>query len=771
VTSGESSAGDREKGSAGGGQAAGPVRSTLWLNIIPHSERVYGFTVTCSRRGIVVPNEKVQLAEPQYNNLHETLRQLTDPEASGNEGAFAQFGRILYRTVLPDPVQELLHHHQGPIVFATEELSLPWELLHDGNEYLCLTRPFARQPETYQMAGLLFGGIERARADSPVQRILILADTTGDLPEAADEAVAIQSLYEEHGAVCDTLVGPGECTYLNILGKLTETSYQVIHFSGHARYLLRSDTSGIPLANNQLLMAEDICRNLLGEPIVFLNACHSYAIHDSGASAPPTERAGPRNVRTLVQAFAHGNRSGRGRAVIGSMWWVDDNVARGIAEKFYAELLNGNTLGESLRLARSQIAGQVSDPALWSSYVLFGDPVTSLVHPPTPKSSRDDTSGVTRTCVADPATETDEAPPRGPVDRTTVIGAAETADHATLADAAGAGVEDSPEGINVADLTTPVHAQFAELAGGVPWSDDVRVALLGALATMYAMNWSMFSTIHLVIGLTYLPDGLISRAFKSRGLDPTIARRELRRILTRTDVSKKQTSLVISDNMCSLLASTKQNALASGDDEVTERHLLQELLTLKDSGAVFLLEAFKIDIDQLRNQTGRTPGRAAPGVSLKDATDVLLDDGALNEAIFDHRCLAALEETVAMALRTNWPVVCSAHLFLGMLHRPASSLAQRLREGKLASPTKLIALLVKAFTQQFDPAQQTPRLHEKCLSANALKILRTAHQLAVAADSSRIEEDHVLRAILDDEENLITKMLREMEIDPQRLVE
>jgi len=770
VTSGESSAGDRERGSAGGGQATGPVRSTLWLNIIPHSERVYGFTVTCSRRGIVVPNEKVQLAEPQYHNLHETLRQLTDPEASGNEEAFAQFGRILYRTVLPDPVQELLHHHLGPIVFATEELSLPWELLHDGNEYLCLTRPFARQPETYQMAGLLFGGIERARADSPVQRILILADTTGDLPEAADEAVAIKSLYEEHGAVCDTLVGPGECTYLNILGKLTETSYHVIHFSGHARYLLRSDTSGIPLANNQLLMAEDICRNLLGEPIVFLNACHSYAIHDSGASAPPTERAGPRNVRTLVQAFAHGNRSGRGRAVIGSMWWVDDNVARGIAEKFYAELLNGNTLGESLRLARSQIAGQVSDPALWSSYVLFGDPVTSLVHPPTPQSSRDDTPDVTRTCVADPATETDEAQPRGP-DQTTVIGAVKTADYATFANAVEAGVEDSPEGMNLPDLTTPAHAQLAELAGGVPWSDDVRVALLGALATMYAMNWSMFSTIHLVIGLTYLPDGLISRAFKSRGLDPTIARRELRRILTRTDVSKKQTSLVISDNMCSLLASTKQNALASGDDEVTERHLLQELLTLKDSGAVFLLEAFKIDIDQLRNQTGRTPGRAAPGVSLKDATDVLLDDGALNEAIFDHRCLAALEATVAMALRTNWPVVSSAHLFLGMLHRPESALAQRLREGKLASPTKLTALLVKAFTQQFDPAQQTPGLHEKCLSANALKILRTAHQLAVAADSSRIEEDHVLRAILDDEENLITKMLREMEIDPQRLVE
>jgi len=298
VSSGESSAGGRERGSAGGppgprsngsadaqtpprrpaersdgGRAA---RSTLWLNIIPHSERVYGFTVTCSRRGIVLRNEKVQLAEPQYNNLHQTLRQLTDPEASGNEGAFAQFGRILFRTVLPDPVQELLHHHQGPIVFATEELSLPWELLHDGNEYLCLTRPFARQPETYQMAGVLFGGTEPARADSPAERILILADTTGDLSEAADEAAAIQALYEDHGAVCDTLVGPGECTYLNILGKLSETPYRVIHFSGHARYLLQSDTSGIPLANEQLLMAEDICRNLLGEPIVFLNACHSY---------------------------------------------------------------------------------------------------------------------------------------------------------------------------------------------------------------------------------------------------------------------------------------------------------------------------------------------------------------------------------------------------------------------------------------------------------------------------------------------------------------
>jgi hypothetical protein len=69
------------------------------------------------------------------------LADLTNPRRAAAPADFAKLGLLLFRVVLPPAVQEALSRHGGPLSFATEELQLPWELLHDGRKFLCLSQP------------------------------------------------------------------------------------------------------------------------------------------------------------------------------------------------------------------------------------------------------------------------------------------------------------------------------------------------------------------------------------------------------------------------------------------------------------------------------------------------------------------------------------------------------------------------------------------------------------------------------------------------------
>lgn len=699
--------------------------ATLWLNIVAHSERVYGFSVTHSTGGILVPGDKVQIPASTYENLMQALRRLTDPCRAARPEAFAQLGHLLFRLVLPERIQQVLLQHVGPVVFATEELSLPWELLHDGRQFLCLTRSFSRQPNGDQAANLLFGSPPPRPDAAAPSRVLLIADPGGNLPAAADEARELRALLEAGGLTCDLLIGPSECTYLDIMARITQIRYDIIHFSGHACYLGTGDapTSAIVLADQQLLMAEDIRRGLVGDPVVFLNACHTTPVD---ARSDDVQQIGPRIVRTLAQAFTIGNRAGRARAIIGSMWWIDDAAARGVAGRFYQAVLRRETLGEALRLARTEVAATEADPALWSSYVLFGDPLLAF------ESS-------TRAVAPEPPKTETAATPDGPA------------------------------------------ASLRELlAEGVPWSDEARVALVGALATMAAMHWSFFSTIHLLIGLTYLEQGLLTRAVQRRRLDPATARRELRKSLARQ--SEKQADLVIGENLKTILVNAKRIAAARGDEEASECHLLEAILNAPQSGAVLLLKALQIDLAALRNELAadapvspdvpETPAspEAPPTDTLAAAKDIVAPDGALDRRLFEVELLGALDEAAALASRTHWADIRSPHIFLGILTRPDSRLAAHLTAGGTVDPTALAAVLIRALTGPPNPALPRPRLHREFLSENALHILRAGKLHAERRGAARSAESDVLRAILGDGANIITASLAQAGLSPQQFL-
>jgi CHAT domain-containing protein len=157
---------------------------------------------------------------------------------------------------------------------------------------------------------------------------------------------------------------------------LLSGDHDVIHFAGHAHFNGKEpDLSGLLLHDQEVFLSQKIQRFVEGQPLVFLNAC------ETGVTA--NESAGPQTVgeyfwepaEGLASAFLYGGALG----CVGSLWPVYDQPAAEFAVTFYNEVLEGQMVGEAMRLARRSIKQQYPDSITWASFVLYGDPTFQLV--------------------------------------------------------------------------------------------------------------------------------------------------------------------------------------------------------------------------------------------------------------------------------------------------------------------------------------------------------------------------------------------------------
>jgi hypothetical protein len=279
-----------------------------------------------------------------------------------DEPDFKEIGQILFAVMLPQPIRLQLPELDGPLTILTDDPTLPWELLHDGTEFVALKLPVARQLIVHQqMAGVL----RLPRASSSEFAALVIADPTADLPGAREEGRALLEYFSRIGT-CDALFGH-QATFTKILGRLVTRPYAVIHFCGHVDYDPIEHVSSIRLGGGGRLRVEDILPSFQGRPVVFLNACHSDM--RVRAQAAPTE--------SFAQAFLMGSEKGIAVAVVGTMWRVPDEpqeAGRQFSLAFYECLLQGGALGEALRQSRSMAREKEWGPMVWGPYVLYGDP-------------------------------------------------------------------------------------------------------------------------------------------------------------------------------------------------------------------------------------------------------------------------------------------------------------------------------------------------------------------------------------------------------------
>lgn len=155
-------------------------------------------------------------------------------------------------------------------------------------------------------------------------------------------------------------------------------NYRVIHLSTHG---LASDEDGrfsllafaapddsLVLARDtfpqvEALFAAELYNLVLNAELVVLSACETNV-------GKPLKGEG---VQSLSQGFFHAGS----KALVATMWQVDDNWTKELMAHFYQALDGGYPKDEALRMAKLKLLDEGLDPYYWSGVVLMGqtDPI------------------------------------------------------------------------------------------------------------------------------------------------------------------------------------------------------------------------------------------------------------------------------------------------------------------------------------------------------------------------------------------------------------
>ena len=240
---------------------------------------------------------------------------------------------------------------------------IPWELMHDGSDFLGVRYVIARLPI-----------VRRGPASFPAQRHVtrictFLGEHVMDGPEQAEWEVTFASLpngttverFPENGVwpTADTVTQAAKADILHITchGGVQDTDWETVWTLNHQGLPF---TYGIGQAGvDQMVFADE-------GPLVFGNACKSSA--------------GPAASTGLTPGLAYSFFDKGAAAFVGTFAPITKTMALKFATAFYGHLL-GDSLGVGAALWRTKSdfkAAGGQDPS-WLFYCLYGAPETQFV--------------------------------------------------------------------------------------------------------------------------------------------------------------------------------------------------------------------------------------------------------------------------------------------------------------------------------------------------------------------------------------------------------
>ena len=271
-------------------------------------------------------------------------------------------GQLLYRYLLPPSIQKEINHLKKqkiyPLLISTNDPKIPWELLHDGDDFLCISLCVSRDLHgiSSETGGMTCFPKNVSSGKNNVKFLFIV--------NPYDPQEELSDTYEECETIIDSLdddvtlshyISDEHATYWTIKREFTK-NYEVIHYAGHICLDEKKNKVYIPLPEKGQLYSENI-GYISGNPFVFLNGCASDSKSES-----------------LAQAFFLNGAKG----VLGTIAEIPSLQARTFACTFYENLLSGITIAESVRLARKETRKKFPNDATFLSFVLYGHPESMI---------------------------------------------------------------------------------------------------------------------------------------------------------------------------------------------------------------------------------------------------------------------------------------------------------------------------------------------------------------------------------------------------------
>lgn len=296
-------------------------------------------------------------------------------------------GQQLYDLVVPQHVKAELRTKGLFLEIGIDEelLDYPWELMHDGENYLCEKHFLGRFVNVaFRSIPLNHEPIAGATNELGELAVLIVSvprpqprpggETYEHLPNAEKETEAIVAVLDGVPGVTVNLLQGKDATYDDVYTALKSGKYQIVHFTGHANFNdADPQRSGLVLFNRD--MTTGPLASFFGQnpPILcFINACETGK---SGVPAASPTWKRRYNIYGVARAFLE-----TGSYLLGSRWKLSDDAGRSFATTFYDSLFKkGESLGRAVMEARAACKSTAADNDFgWASYVLYGDPRVCL---------------------------------------------------------------------------------------------------------------------------------------------------------------------------------------------------------------------------------------------------------------------------------------------------------------------------------------------------------------------------------------------------------
>jgi tetratricopeptide (TPR) repeat protein/CHAT domain-containing protein len=278
-------------------------------------------------------------------------------------------GQLLWEQLLTRSVRASLKAAGTmSLVMSLEEelVSIPWELLYDGNDFLGLKFNMGRLIRSQDEASH-----PRYRSISQKPRMLILANPTNDLKGAYEEGINIRNQFEKvRGRVAIDLKSTDIDT---LYVKKNLRDYDIVHFAGHCEYDKDDPLkTGWLLSDGRFTTADILSIGAESSlpSLVFSNGCQSARVNKSAIDDDLLQK-----TYSLASAFLFSGV----RHYIGSIQRIEDPASFVFAREFYTCLVKGSSVGESVRIARQRLIKDYGmNSCLWAAYLLYGEPGSVL---------------------------------------------------------------------------------------------------------------------------------------------------------------------------------------------------------------------------------------------------------------------------------------------------------------------------------------------------------------------------------------------------------
>ena len=277
-----------------------------------------------------------------------------------------ELGGMLFDQLVPVEIKESLKKTEGGnLMLAIDDrlVHVPWELLYDGDDFLCQRFSIGRSVSTKQAVSVMVRSLHR-----PL-KMQVLADPRGDLSAAYQEGVAIKNEVASFEDWLDVSLKTTDITTDYAKAKIR--NFDIVHYAGHAEHnTARPEDSGWLLKDGSL-RASEVMAMAGSRPmpaLVFSNACQTGQTDAWKVDADYSTRIFGMANAFLLSGVQH---------YIGTFWEIPDEAGAPLPRPSTAAWWAAPPMGEALRAARGELIEKYGeDTIVWASYMLYGDPTT-----------------------------------------------------------------------------------------------------------------------------------------------------------------------------------------------------------------------------------------------------------------------------------------------------------------------------------------------------------------------------------------------------------